>query len=71
MKSLDYFSTDGLIILHNDKILYENYWNGNDRYSKHISWSVAKSFLSALIEVLDIEYPMLINAKSAMLQMTK
>ena len=51
MKSLDYFSTDGLIILHKDKILYENYWNGNDRYSKHISWSVAKSFLSALIGI--------------------
>ena len=50
-EALDYFCTDGLIILHNDKILYENYWNGNDRYSKHISWSVAKSFLSALIGI--------------------
>ena len=48
-EALDYFCTDGLIILHEDKILYEEYWNGNDRYSKHISWSVAKSFLSALI----------------------
>ena len=50
-EALDYFCTDGLIILHNDRILYENYWNGNDRYSKHISWSVAKSFLSALIGI--------------------
>ena len=51
IKGLEYFSTDGLIILHKDKIIYENYWNGNDRYSKHISWSVAKSFLSALIGI--------------------
>ena len=50
-EALDYFCTDGLLILHNDKILYENYWNGNDQYSKHISWSVAKSFLSALIGI--------------------
>ena len=50
-EALDYFCTDGLIILHDDKILYEQYWNGNDRYSKHISWSVAKSFLSALIGI--------------------
>ena len=51
IEGLEYFSTDGLIILHKDKIIYENYWNGNDRYSKHISWSVAKSFLSALIGI--------------------
>ena len=50
-EALDYFCTDGLIILHNDKTLYEEYWNGNDQYSKHISWSVAKSFLSALIGI--------------------
>ena len=50
-EALDYFCTDGLIILHNDKTLYEKYWNGNDQYSKHISWSVAKSFLSALIGI--------------------
>tara|TARA_B100001250_G_scaffold407214_1_gene427598 strand:- start:1284 stop:2489 length:1206 start_codon:yes stop_codon:yes gene_type:complete len=50
-ESLDYFCTDGLIILRDDTILYEQYWNGNDRYSKHISWSVAKSFLSALVGI--------------------
>ena len=32
-------------------MLYEQYWNGNDQHSKHISWSVAKSFLSALIGI--------------------
>ena len=50
-KGLAHFKTDGLIILHDNKMLYEEYWNGNDRHSKHISWSVAKSLLSALIGI--------------------
>ena len=33
------------------KYSFEQYWNGNDQQSKHISWSVAKSFLSALIGI--------------------
>ena len=36
-KGLAHFKTDGLIILHDNKMLYEEYWNGNDRHSKHIS----------------------------------
>lgn len=51
IKALDYYETDGLIVLKNDTILYENYWNNNNKDSKHISWSVAKSFLSALIGI--------------------
>ena len=49
--ALDYYETDGLIVLNNESILYENYWHGNDETSQHISWSVAKSFLSALIGI--------------------
>ena len=48
---LDHFHTDGLIVLHNGNMLYENYWNGNSKDSKHISFSVAKSYLSALIGI--------------------
>lgn len=51
MDALEYYETDGLLILKNDTILYENYWHDNDQSSKHISWSVAKSFLSALIGI--------------------
>ena len=51
LEGLAHFKTDGLIILHDNKMLYEEYWNGNDRNSKHISWSVAKSFLSALMGI--------------------
>ena len=49
--ALDYYETDGLIVLNNETILYENYWHDNDETSQHISWSVAKSFLSALIGI--------------------
>ena len=45
------FHTDGLIILHDGKMLFEDYWNGNSKDSKHISFSVAKSYLSALFGI--------------------
>ena len=50
-EDLDHFKTDGLIVLHNGDMLYENYWNGNSASSKHIAFSVSKSFLSALIGI--------------------
>jgi CubicO group peptidase (beta-lactamase class C family) len=50
-EALDHFKTDGLIVLHNGNMLYENYWNGNSVSSKHIAFSVSKSFLSALIGI--------------------
>tara|TARA_B100000963_G_C22638741_1_gene679127 strand:- start:64 stop:1263 length:1200 start_codon:yes stop_codon:yes gene_type:complete len=51
MKGLDHFHTDGLIIINKGKIVYERYWNKNNANSKHISFSVAKSYLSALIGI--------------------
>ena len=48
---LDYFWTDGMIVIHKDSIVYENYWLGNNKSKKHISWSVAKSFISALVGI--------------------
>jgi hypothetical protein len=49
--ALKHYNTDGLIVLKDGVMLYENYWNGNDAASQHISWSVAKSFLSALVGI--------------------
>ena len=49
--ALEYYETDGLIVLKNNNLLYENYSHNNTQTSKHISWSVAKSFLSALIGI--------------------
>ena len=51
VEALAHYSTDGLIVLKDGVMLYENYWNGNDVSSQHISWSVAKSFLSALVGI--------------------
>ena len=48
---LDYFWSDGMLVLHNDEIVYENYWLGNNESKKHISWSVAKSLISALVGI--------------------
>ena len=50
-KGLDHFHTDGLIILHDGKMLFEKYWNGNSKDSKHIAFSVSKSYLSALFGI--------------------
>ncbi len=50
-EALDYFQTDGLMILKNGEIILENYWNKNQETSRHIIWSVSKSFLSALIGI--------------------
>ena len=41
-----------MIVIHKDEIVYENYWLGNNETKKHISWSVAKSFISALVGIV-------------------
>ena len=50
-KELKHYKTDGLIVLHNGNLLYENYWNNNLANSKHIAFSVTKSFVSALVGI--------------------
>jgi CubicO group peptidase (beta-lactamase class C family) len=41
--------TNAFIVLRDDKIVYESYFNGKTRDSIHTSFSAAKSFVSALI----------------------
>jgi len=48
---LDYSQTTGMVVLHEDEILYESYRLGDSADSRHISWSVAKSFVSALVGI--------------------
>ena len=50
-EGLSHFKTDGLIVLHDNKMLYENYWNANSISTKHIAFSVTKSFVSALVGI--------------------
>jgi len=43
--------TTGFIVIQNDSIVYENYFLGNTETTRNISWSMAKSFVSALIGI--------------------
>ena len=49
--ALKHFKTDGLLIIKEGEIVYEEYFNGNSQTTRHISWSVAKSFLSSLVGI--------------------
>ncbi len=44
-------ATTGLIVIQNDSLVYEKYFLGNTAETKNISWSVAKSFISALFGI--------------------
>ena len=48
---LDSSYTQGLLIIQNDTIVYEDYARGQTAETPHISWSVAKSFISALFGI--------------------
>lgn len=48
---LDYTNTTGLIVLHDGKVVFEEYYKGETPETRHISWSVAKSFTSALVGI--------------------
>lgn len=50
-KYIDSSYTQGLIWIQNDTIQYENYWRGQKEDSKHISWSMSKSYVSALFGI--------------------
>ena len=43
--------TTGLLVIQNDTILFEEYYLGNTESTRNISWSVAKSFISALFGI--------------------
>ncbi len=49
---LDDTHTEGLIIIHNDTIVYENYQRNLSPEETHISWSMSKSFVSTLAGIL-------------------
>ena len=54
---LDSSYTQGFLVIQNDTIIYENYWRGQKEDIQHISWSVAKSYISALFGIaIEEEY---------------
>jgi CubicO group peptidase (beta-lactamase class C family) len=48
---LDSSGTTAFLVLHDDKLLYEKYFNGYDERSLNTSFSMAKSFASALVGI--------------------
>jgi hypothetical protein len=50
-KYIDSSFTQGFLFIQNDTIQYENYWRGQQEDTKHISWSMAKSYISALFGI--------------------
>ena len=45
-------SVTALVVLKDGEIVYENYFKGTSAEDKRISWSIAKSYLSALVGIL-------------------
>ena len=43
--------TTGLLVIQADEIRLENYYRGNTESTQNISWSMAKSFISALVGI--------------------
>lgn len=50
-KYIDSSYTQGFIWIQNDTIEFENYWRGQKEDVKHISWSMSKSYVSALFGI--------------------
>jgi len=50
-KLLNETDVTGLMILRNDTVYFENYYQGNTAESHTIAWSVTKSFVSALMGI--------------------
>lgn len=48
---MEYSQTTGMTIIHKDTIIYESYFNGMEESTTHISWSMAKSFVSAMLGI--------------------
>jgi len=48
---IDSMFVTGLAVVKNNQLLFENYYNGNSGSTTHISWSVAKSFVSVLLGI--------------------
>jgi CubicO group peptidase (beta-lactamase class C family) len=49
----DYAHADALLVLHRNKIVYEHYDHGMDRYTPHILMSVSKSILGIVVGILE------------------
>ena len=59
---IDTTYTDGFIVLHKDKVIVENYYNGMVAYTPHLCQSVSKSIVGSLAGILCDQGVLDINA---------
>jgi len=52
LKEIESFGTTAFVVIHNDKILHEQYWDGGSDTTRSNSFSAAKSIVSILIGCL-------------------
>ncbi len=50
-KYLEATRTEGLLIIHKDTIIHEQYSNDLEQNESHISWSMSKSFIAAMMGI--------------------
>src|SRR5271156_4632039 len=43
--------TTGLIVIKDDKVVFECYYRGTDTHTRTVAWSVSKAFVSALVGI--------------------
>jgi CubicO group peptidase (beta-lactamase class C family) len=43
--------TTGLIVIKDDKVVFERYYRGTDTHTRTVAWSVSKAFVSALVGI--------------------
>jgi CubicO group peptidase (beta-lactamase class C family) len=43
--------TTGLIVIKDDKVVFERYYRGTDIHTRTVAWSVSKAFVSALVGI--------------------
>ena len=54
-QSLDANYTDGMVVLHRGRIVYERYFGALSSHRPHIAWSVTKSFFGTIAASLVVE----------------
>ena len=55
LQSLDANYTDGMVVLHRGRIVYERYFGALSSHRPHIAWSVTKSFFGTIAASLVVE----------------
>jgi len=62
---LDTHNADGFIVLHQGRVVYENYWNGYTEHQRHIWYSMTKSLVSTAFGILVEQHDIDLNASPA------